>query len=154
MFRRCISALVMFGFVAGQLAAVPHAHGVISPIEQRQHDSHPHVHIGHWGHSHDHDHAGSDKHEKSSSRSDEDETCAPIHDHDADAIYLPAAGVVALANGGKQSAASNLRAAVADLAFQPACLASDEVDAPVQCHPPDEGPAGCPLFLILRTLRI
>src|SRR5882724_3954977 len=83
MFRSLVSIAVLLGFVAGQLAALPHAHAFASLAEQRQHDARPHVHVGHsHGHEHDHHHdSPSGEQEVPNDRSD---------GHDADALYLPA----------------------------------------------------------------
>jgi hypothetical protein len=57
MFQRSVSYLLMFGLLAGQLAAVPHSHGMASAEEQREHDAVPHIHLDWlWGSHHDHGH--------------------------------------------------------------------------------------------------
>lgn len=71
MFRRCVALLVTAGFLAGQTAAIPHAHG--SASQDPDHGARAHCHLewfGHWewfGHGeheqgHGHSHHSQDSH--------------------------------------------------------------------------------------------
>ncbi|HUE74253.1 MAG TPA: hypothetical protein VMP01_25455 [Pirellulaceae bacterium] len=145
MFRRCVAAFVLLGFLAGQLAMVPHAHAAGSPDAQRQHSTRPHFHVG--GHAHDHSHAP-----PAGERSPLDWISAPGHDHDADAIYL-SDGNSTLGTARDERVAITTIVLSADLltgSWQP--LAQQDLAVPF--HPPDPFPAGRKLFLTLRTLRI
>jgi hypothetical protein len=161
MFRRCVSTLVLIGFVAGQLAAVPHAHGGCSPEEQREHDARPHVHVGFCGHSHDHDdsHSGhahnraTDEVSPASGQQLFDGGGARNAEHDADAIYLPCGAYpVAVKDQRTASSADLIHSTVSGsdaigLLPEPRYVA-------VPIHPPDGYSPCVKLFLILRNLRI
>src|SRR5262245_28768494 len=148
MFRSLVTIAVLMGFVAGQLAAMPHAHSFASLTEQRQHDARPHVHFGHshtHGHGHHHD-------------AHDDEPAVPDRgsSHDTDAIflpptYLPATGSVAVAKAGQDHRAQIGHWVVTLLA----CAFQDRpIVGSVPWHPPDAGAASCALFLKLRNIRI
>jgi hypothetical protein len=148
MFRSLVTIAVLLGFVASQLAAVPHAHTFASSAEQRQHDARPHVHLGH-SHAHGHSHHN-DAHD--------DEPVVPDRgsSHDADAIDLPltnvpATGSVAVAKAGQDHRAHSGQWVSALLS----CVFHDRpIVGCVPWHPPDTGAASCALFLKLRNLRI
>jgi hypothetical protein len=161
MFRRCISTLVLLGFVAGQLAAIPHAHGGCSPEEQREHDARPHVHVGFCGHSHDHDdsHDGhshnraTDKVSPASGQQVFDDDGACNIEHDADAIYLPCvASPVAVKEQRITSGPGPISST--DLALDATGFRAELHYASVPIHPPNGHSSGAKLFLTLRNLRI
>ena len=159
MFRRFISTLVLIGFVAGQIAAVPHAHAGYSPEEQQRHDAKPHVHVEKSAHSHGHQHSH-DEHSHSHAvggavnvKSPGHAVCAPSTDHDTDAINFPSDASSLLAakdqrtstgadpNPSAQSGHGTFR-----LRPEPQCDS-------IPLHPPNNS-SGAKLFLTLRTLRI
>jgi hypothetical protein len=144
------------GFVAGQLAAIPHAHAFATLAEQRQHDERPHVHFGSHSHGHGHSHGGH-------SHSHSEEPKAPVHsdhspsagqslvvDHEADAIYLPS-GITAL-NTIKQQRTDRGAGATITAAACPILQAHRQASAPNR--PPDTPSPNAKLFLTLRQLRI
>lgn len=61
-FRRCVYLFAIVGMLAGQVAAVPHAHGGLTSDEQREHDATPHFHR-HGAHPR-HDHARDGHHHR------------------------------------------------------------------------------------------
>jgi len=148
MFRSLVTIAVLLGFVAGQLAAVPHAHAFASLAEQRQHEARSHVHLGHrHTHGHGHHHDGHDD--------------APVvpdrgNSHDTDAIYLPpshlpATGSVAVGKAGQDHRfqSGHWVSTLISRAFQ-----DKPIVGTVPWHPPDTGASSCALYLKLRTLRI
>ena len=145
MFQRCVVACLLVGYLAGQLAAVPHEH------EHAHHDDRAHAHIG-WlmpacgvaAHEHA-DNQGHNHSHRSPADSGESE-------HDSDLVYLPDAEV---ANIGKVVALDP----ATDAAICSAMVSSDCPNvairkADLRSVPPAEAFAGCDLFLKLRTLRI
>ena len=147
MFQRVVSILVLIGFIAGQLAAVPHAHCGYSPAEQREHDARPHVHVG--SHSHDHSHSHS---HASGSKSPDSPDYPPAREeveHDADAVSLPSGVFTACSREDQRTLTSSYPIIAADVAAQlplPAALAPAD--------PPDVRSPGAKVFLKLRNLRI
>ena len=149
MFRRCVSLLVLLGFIAGQLATVPHAHGANCHSGGHEHDSRLHFHLG--GHDHPHRHDQGGRHGAVPGES------FPVpggstgkQDHDADAIYLADGAAIALAAGHESAggAATFVSAEVPGKVWQ------FDGGAAAPFHPPDSLPAVGKLFLTLRTLRI
>src|SRR5689334_6867504 len=53
MWRRGLSLLVIVGFLANQMALIPHAHDRVTMAEQKKHDATPHIHFGASGHADD-----------------------------------------------------------------------------------------------------
>jgi hypothetical protein len=160
MFRRCVITFVLFGFIAGQLAAIPHAHGGHSPAEQSEHDARPHFHFGKSAHSRDHGHShGHHSHqhyaadEQSLDRRLSDENDLGL-EHDANAVYLIA------------GSSSNVLVKVRRGATVADCIVLSNAALPaLSCpsafsggsslfRPPDEVSGGPKLFLTLRNLRI
>lgn len=145
MFRRSVATLALVGYIVGQLAMVPHAHGASLPDEQRQHHARPHFHIG--GHAHSHSHA----HPPAGDRSLREGIGRPGFDHDADAIYV--ASVTACVG-----IASDERDLPAVASFggmlTASCVPSALHEGAIPLHPPDAADSGGKLFLKLRTLRI
>lgn len=156
MLRRCISIFALAGFIAGQLAVVPHAHSGYSAEEQQQHDARPHVHVGGHSHGHRHSHAGhSHSHsDEQKAPADRDHSTGPglslLVEHEADAVYLPT-GVAMLTATKQQPMGSSASEAAA--AVGPACLQMHrQASAPIR--PPDTPSLHAKLFLTLRHLRI
>ena len=157
MFRRCISILVLVGFLAGQLAAAPHAHGGYSAQQQREHDAKPHVHVGHGGHTHPH-HSHSATPKSHSPKTDATPSSGPVQlagdcsfDHERDAVYL-ATGAISAA-GIKEQGSDIGELSVDPVANVASLLAPACRDVP-PFHPPDREAFVAKLFLTLRTLRI
>jgi hypothetical protein len=162
MFRRCVCILVLLGFIAGQLAVVPHAHGGYSPEEQRQHDARPHVHVGFCGHSHEHNHSHdghshshpTDKAAPASVEQLSNGGCGPCVEHDADAIYLPCGASSPATVKDQRTASSAELIHSADTASCATCLLPNPRNASAPIHPPNGHSSGAKLFLTLRNLRI
>lgn len=167
MFRRCVSLLVIAGFIASQLAAIPHAHGAASAEQQREHDATPHFHWGWLGHAdddhghsnsgHGHSHPGQEISGGSEPPSDGSEgqplgTGLSSSDHDADAFFIPKQA--ASASSAKNQLVSAWQFAA--LAPPPDWIgdlqASEQLS--VRWHPPDEVLDGSDRYLTLRNLRI
>ena len=168
MFRRCVSLLVIAGFLASQLAAIPHAHGNASAEEQREHDAKPHCHFGHTHHDHGHSHSGHN-HPHELPGQDQEEGSRPLSggtdtelletgllatDHDANAIFLPGRAWTASTTSQKDHAQSVWQ--ISALTANPVNLGnvpSFAKSAP-RWHPPDEVLDASGSYLILRNLRI
>lgn len=97
MFRVCISFLVTAGLLAGNLAAIPHSHGLASVSDRQQHSVAPHFHLRWWnnlqGNSFDYDpgssyRTGPSKVANRGTPGASILNCSGL-EHDADAIYLP-----------------------------------------------------------------
>jgi hypothetical protein len=152
--------MLTVGYLAGQLAAVPHAHGQSGDSQPSDHSARPHVHFS-WFDCHDHshdDHSQDDGHTHHHERDGTDsqppssESNAGHDDHDSDAVYLPNDTGISLPSksvGSPDSlqvvstlviAAVNMPAAVSE------CLAG--------ARPPGKCSPDCPLYLALRALRI
>lgn len=163
MLQRCISLFVIVGFVASQLAAIPHAHSWCSSTEQQKHDSTPHVHLD-WlassNHRHEHSHGGRthshshNEHSDSTPAEDQNES-APVQDsgdHDASAISvsvllgMPASG----GNGVTGTTTSQLQA----VDVPTVCHIDLKSFRPINWHPPDSAWADSHLYISLRNLRI
>ncbi len=161
MFRRYISILALLGFLAGQLAVVPHAHGGSSPEQQREHDAQPHVHIGLSGHYHDHclSQDGHSHHHATDTASVAAENERLLNNlraafpHDADAIYLPTGAGTPTPVKDQRSASDSL-ATSPGLTPNPFCALTEPHPLAAPHHPPDSDCAGVKLILKLRTLRI
>ena len=155
MFRRGVSVLAVLGYLAGQLAAIPHAHAGGSPHDHEF--SQPHFHLlwfggAHPRHPHLHDDAAVLNSDRASARP---KICRDAtDDHDDDAIYLSPVSVALAAAGEShldalngQTAVSPIGAALFEPVFGVAFFAWRE-------HPPDSSGRHCALFVALRTLRI
>src|SRR5262245_56662157 len=88
MFRKGISIVVMLGFVAGQLATLPHEHVECAvPVD---HDARPHVHtscVGGAEHCDAHHHHVADA-RITHSQPLVSQAITEQHGHDSDAVYL------------------------------------------------------------------
>ena len=157
MFRRCISTLVLIGFVAGQVAALPHTHAGLSPEEQLQHDSRPHLHFGNSEHSHNSSHDGQSprhSHEKAVGVESPGFTVGgPCSDHDDDAIYFPGCGSSLLVAQDQRTATTFDPSPSTASGSGAVCLPMEPRCDSIPLHPPN-GSLGGKLYLTLRTLRI
>jgi hypothetical protein len=146
MIRRVMAFLAVLGYVAGQLAAAPHAHGSVSG----RHDARPHIHLSLFGRNHHHH-----RHDCCYARSDLTGARSSQSDHDDDAVYLQV-----VVSGAPQASFSQVKlwewstlvswlppvTASASRAF---ALFSE------RCEPcPNSTGEHCALFLTLQTLRI
>jgi hypothetical protein len=166
MFRGCVSLLVLVGFIASQLAVMPHAHGAASAEEQRNHDATPHFHWNslshshsHSGHNHAHPHHTSAKpRSKTSVDSTSDDSTTRLAgadqyyaEHDADAIFVNAHAVYG--SGSPDRAASVSQVAI--LALPCVGSATSPIATPtLRWHPPDIVLDASDSYLTLRNLRI
>jgi hypothetical protein len=157
MFRRGTSILVMLGYLAGQSAAIPHAH-----VGGSQHDHDacaPHIHLSWFGGQHHHEHQDRDnfavvpdlEHLEFNVGFGKD----GAEDHDDDAVYIPS-GLTAGATSVEYPTGSPewqvptaLHSCVAVIG-----LSFDVTFFGPHLRPPDSTGQGCALFLRLLTLRI
>lgn len=163
MFRRIVSFVVVLGLLAGNLAAVPHAHGSMTATEQATHDSTPHFHlpfgaVEHAAHSHAHGHHCHHKHSHVSGHAvtakapSASGKCAVAHD--SNAIYLST--VVGLYEAVKVDPAGSISSLPLDslvvslLAIQPSLRPAQWAWRNASGSLGD----AAPLYLTLRTLRI
>lgn len=161
MFRRCVTFLVIAGFLASQLAAIPHAHGVASAKEQQKHDATPHFHyewFGHAGHDHGHSHPGQRHGLGQEAPSSDNSDGQPLGiglsgaAHDSDAVFVPRQAVFAASSKDRVVAAWQLAALVALHDFL-----GDHKWIPnpsPRWHPPDQILDASDTYLTLRNLRL
>jgi hypothetical protein len=158
MIRRCVNIAVMLGFLANQLAAVPHAHAEGSRHDH--HSSQPHVHLSWFGRAyHDYEH-----HRHDGPAADHHHDHLLTHttlgrgaadDHDDDAIYL--SPVVATVSSGNDNHIGWLKWQTANVWQSVATASKPVIDIPSLAfreRPPDLAGEHCALFLKLQTLRI
>lgn len=156
MLRRVLSLLVIAGLLAGQLAAVPHAHAGLTAEQQREHDANPHVHC-HASHHHGHDHACCD-HGHQHGRSKR-EPGQPLPDgfnnleHDASAVDVAELAKVAPFGGNASPDWSHITSDVI-LAFDTESVVGLSDASSRLRRPPDILLDGSDTFLKLRNLRI
>lgn len=161
MFRRFVATFALVGYIAGQSAAVPHAHA--GAMEAPGHTVIPHVHLSRLsaqatahGHSHGkHDH-GHRHHTHQRPSPVPVKTVDGGDNHDADAFYLP--DVLGLTSPSDRASDESLKC---PLAYEPAPTAAASLvsaaDLSQLCgwqSPPESSAPHCALFLELRTLRI
>lgn len=162
MLQRFLCAILLLGYVASQMAALPHAHASQPP----GHSSRPHLHSGwfmglahearvhHHRHSHD---AGEHGHQHSPSRHDfelpSNVAFAAEPGHDEDAVYV--ADAVQL---GKVRAHTNLTTQLEKSATTVIAPVVTPTEGQLFLWLPETAfphrPGGCALYLTLRTLRI
>lgn len=168
MFRRCVSILVIAGLLVSHLAAMPHAHGVVSGAEQERHDATPHFHCN-WfsgshshshGHSHSHDHSHSEdrhNHEPSDGNAESPEGLQDRDlgggEHDTDAIYVAQITASLDAKGGSRANESPSHIAAA-LPHQTDCSDAEQAATRLIWRPPDKVCDESNLYLTIRQLRI
>lgn len=156
MFHRCIASLTLLGFLAGQLAAAPHAHGAASPAQQRRHNARPHVHVG-WAHAHVHRHPHAHEGDRSPQASNvgrSGKIGTVSDDHDADAVYLAGGASSLAAPRDRHESGTTCPMELAGLDSTADCSPDQRPSAAFPLHPPDSGTPGGRLFLKLRQLRI
>jgi hypothetical protein len=156
MFRRGASILLIVVYLAGQLAAAPHAHAR-TMSEPSHHDARPHVHVSWFGHGHTHEDGHSHHHHHhdgaNESQAAASYSATSSEDHDSDAVYLPnetgQSFLLSKIAGSPDDFATNSWIAIAPAALPPngppqLCGASFFGN----CSP------GTPLYLALRALRL
>jgi hypothetical protein len=148
MFRRLPTLLAALGYLAGQLAAVPHAHGREAAHEH--HSDHPHVHLSgtHAHGEHDHHHDDADDRDHGAAND-----CQ--RGHDADAVYLQPV-VADAANSG--SGQGDLLKPLSPGTWLPPAITTPPIAGVLSFgwfeRNPDLTGGRCALFLALQTLRI
>jgi hypothetical protein len=159
MLRRSLSIALILGYLASQLAAVPHAHGGSSENQSSGHNVRPHIHISSFNlfdHSHDrhsddghaHHHECDDSHSHSASSSSN----AEHDDHDNDAVYLPNDTGFSLPS--KSVVSLDCLQSVSTLAIAAIATPAARSEPSAVAYSPGECSLGCPLYLALRALRI
>ena len=158
MLRRWISCLVIVGLLAGQLAAMPHAHGAMSLDEQREHDARPHLHFPFAGEGHQHDEHDHHGHDHGGDQHGQDPLQAAglpgCCCDDGDAVYLVGSGSLTAGSGDKSQTLARPAAELLTVALPSADPSQDARLLFALAHPPDDAAPGVKLFLKLRTLRI
>ena len=158
MIHRCVNIAVFSGFLASQLAAVPHAH---SEGSQQNHDSsRPHIHLSwfggaHRGHEHHHPDGLAANFHRDDSLAHMTVCRGAGDDHDDDAIYL--LPVVATGSLGGDNQIGWLKWQMANDSQTFATVSEPVADDPslaLRERPPDLAGEHCALFLKLQTLRI
>jgi hypothetical protein len=160
MLRRVVSIFVMLGYLAGQLAAVPHAH---AGDGDHDHDARePHFHLAWFG---EYRHARYLQHEYQDHDSDvmvvDSDNCAirvfqsAANDHDGDAVFVPSVLTAGTTLNGSiigvlsWQGPSNWHCSVTLID------ASAEPTSPeTLLRPPNSPGQCCALFLKLQSLRI
>lgn len=159
MLRRIASMLVMVGYLAGQLAAVPHAHAN-DPLHEH-HSAQPHIHVAAArspSHTYEHGSEHGHVHRHTAPAAARDGACqadqfSGVADHEADAIYLPLTVSTTVTSGADSS---KLLTSPALLHFVDAAAVSDAVTASQTAllRLPDTRAPECAFCLTLRALRI
>jgi hypothetical protein len=158
MYRRLTAIIVLVAFLAGQLATVPHAHAHGGDNSAADHDVRPHFHVGglhrhshehahERGHAHHHEH----DHETDHAHSPQGEAGSADADHDSDAVYL--ADDHSAAFVGTSATTVAFGHAVSAITA-PAFTCAPRQPFPIDFEFPDICRSRCPLYLILRALRI
>lgn len=151
MFRRIIASLLLIGYLAGQLATMPHAHAAWDA----EHEKVAHIHGGwftRWFDREGHSHGCSAHCHRGQSAAEKSETSPQEQPHDHDCILLPQP-VVATPFGKDATTSVGLGHLMAIFSVP------TEVTPPsehVICRPapPNESASPLALYLTLRTLRI
>lgn len=155
MVRRYMSTLLLFAYLASQVAMVPHAHGAERGHQPSSQAERPHVHAS-WfegvGHSHGDGHTHHHKRDASRSQPTSSDANAGHEDHDDDAVYLQSDTTISLLSKSVttpdilQVNVTALAAAVSVPIVVGECIA--DANLPGECS------SDCPLYLALRALRI
>jgi hypothetical protein len=160
MLRRGLSIVLILGYVASQLAAVPHAHSG-DPFHQN-HASAPHVHLSWFGdthHAHRHNRHDHGDHQPAG----RSETALPFssgvvqsagHDHDADAIYLPTVVAAGKTTDARHSMLVSDEAPVTSDAGSLSASVILHSSFLIRHSRPNHSVWHCALYLQLQTLRI
>lgn len=159
MARRIAVTLLLVAYLAGQWAAIPHAHADGGDAQHSGQGTQSHIHVSWFGdHAHEHGssqhhHHGDESHSHQPAESSTDLANGSCDGHDSDAVYLPeelgqitvAAKIANSIDDSQYSALLVMAAAIA----RPGKVADFEsARIAEECIP------GCPLFLALRALRI
>lgn len=158
--HRSTILLLLFSYIAGQLATLPHAHSHDANHQHSGHEQRPHVHLtcfGHGGHSHGresgHYHGDGEPHPHHSTDDKLDVAGGHSTGHDSDAVYLPdgADGVSLVVKS-----VSSIDVAHLTLCLPPPLgVRTPDATAEVKyARNPGECSPGRPLFIALRALRI
>lgn len=165
MFRRSVSVLVIAGFLANQLAVIPHAHGAASTDEQQKHNATPHLHCEWHDHAvydhadHDHGHSHSGNGHKGNAKPSSNDSEGPSLaiglcgvDHDIDVIMVSIQATTA-SRSQNQVVSEWQFAALAPL---PTCLGEfqSSFGQSTRWVSPDKVLDGSDIYLTLRNLRI
>jgi len=155
MLRRYTSILCLVSYIAGQLAAVPHAHGG-NVSEPSDHGARPHIHISWFGHSHSHDdgdtHHGH-QHDVDRSKSISSDSDTSSNDHDSTAVYLPSE-VGSLCLACTITGSPDPLDAVQAMPIAMAVATADRFGQLCEANFPGNCSPGTPLYPALRALRI
>lgn len=155
MIRRYTSTLLLFAYLASQLAMVPHSHGAESGHQPSGHNICPHFHTS-WfenvGHSHGDGHTHHHKRDASHSQPTSSDANSGHEDHDNDAVYLQSDTTVSLPSKSVTTPDSLQVNVTALVAAVPVSIVVDECIA--DANLPGECSSDCPLYLALRALRI
>lgn len=160
MARRIAVTLLLVAYLAGQWAAIPHAHAGDS--QHAGHGTQSHIHVSWFGdhahehgssHDHHHEHHGDESHSHQPAESSTDPANGGCDGHDSDAVYLPEeVGQITIAakttNPIDESQFSLLLVVAAAIARPGTVTDFESARIAEECSP------GCPLFLALRALRI
>jgi hypothetical protein len=154
MFQRCVLLLILVGFLASQLASIPHVHGAAEP---RGHHATPHFHwkkVGH-SHHHGHSHAGNSHQHRHAAHCQEvpaDTGLINHSEHEADAIYVPGLGTVT--PNKRELSTVTYHFAVIEITSHWFVNLPTNFEADARWHPPDKAWDVSNLYLTLRKLRI
>jgi hypothetical protein len=145
----------MLGYLASQMATVPHAHGRCGENQPSDHNARHHVHVSwfeHDDHSHDGGHSHHHECDEGNSQPPLSESNAEHDGHDSDAVYLPNDTGVSLASNSVVSLGSFQVVSTLAIAAVPTPTVFSESLA--AAYSSDNCSSGCPLYLALRALRI
>jgi hypothetical protein len=164
MFRRCLTAVLVMGYLACQMATVPHAHA----FQAADHDLRAHVHLiglawfggetstANDKSTNDHGHSHHGEHHGHSHDEQPVHAVLPGHDgsaHDATCVYVPHDEHVSASVMSSFPPCLELATAFASWEAS-AVLCSYATPAAHHAPPEDLLVGGCALILRLRTLRI
>jgi len=145
MFRQLFTGLLITGYLASQLAIVPHVHAAGTASPGHVHDGRAHFHA--HGHSHvptqSHDDQNHPEHNSTAPAPDNSHCAVP---NGGDPIYLPDVSVT--------FAKINVSTLFAVLDANSARLGTDEFGRASQLDFSNDSNPGGDLYLILRALRI
>jgi len=162
MIRRGISTIVLLGYLAGQLAFVPHAHAGAPGNDGHCWQTHVHVSASDAQHRHGHDHChygdhcgkGGHHHADDSGLDGNGMLKAGI-EHDADAVYVSTVAQARSRTGKTSGVEAEYSSPQAYAASNTLGLAFRQDASFIGNHRvPDTTVPHCALYLSLRTLRI
>ena len=153
MFRTAVSYIVMLGFVAGQLAALPHAHA--ESATPADHNDRLHIHsscLDDVGHCHDGGHSHHHDADDNASHPSRPEASTEHSGHDSNAVYLPNDLGISLPAKNVGPVVSVQLITPLGTVVEPATPCS--IDYAEAAFFPDKCSPARPLYLVLRALRI